>query len=164
MLIVLTFFYDIFSTLNKNKNTIINQIFHIENYCNFWQRQQIKKNPQKKSPIYLSLKTTWESSMKMRYMTRWNFTNCALISRVSYIHHCKIISEFSAQANILFYKFYNNTTVINFYFSTQQFPNLKVKTCHRNSFTIKKLSFLACCRYLFRGNFCVCFQNLKCQS
>lgn len=48
MLIVLTFFYDIFSTLNKNKNTIINQIFHIENYCNFWQRQQIKKNPQKK--------------------------------------------------------------------------------------------------------------------
>lgn len=58
MLIVLTFFYDIFSTLNKNKNTIINQIFHIENYCNFWQRQQIKKNPRKKSPIYLSLKTT----------------------------------------------------------------------------------------------------------
>lgn len=58
MLIVLTFFYDIFSTLNKNKNTIINQIFHIENYCNFWQRQQIKKNPPKKSPIYLSLKTT----------------------------------------------------------------------------------------------------------
>lgn len=73
----------------------------------------------------------------------------------SYIHHCKIISEFSAQANILFYKFYNNTTVINFYFSTQQFPNLKVKTCHRNFYTVKKLSFLACCRYLFRGNFCV---------
>lgn len=47
MLIVLSFFYDIFSTLNKNKNTIINQIFHIETNCNFWQRQQIKKNPQK---------------------------------------------------------------------------------------------------------------------
>lgn len=58
MLIVLTFFYDIFSTLNKNKNTIIIQIFHIETNCNFWQRQQIKKTPQKKSPIYLSLKTT----------------------------------------------------------------------------------------------------------
>lgn len=53
MLIVLTFFYDIFSTLNKNKNTIINQIFHIENYCNFWQRQQIKKNPQKKNHQYI---------------------------------------------------------------------------------------------------------------
>lgn len=53
MLIVLTFFYDIFSTLNKNKNTIINQIFHIETNCNFWQRQQIKKNPQKKNHQYI---------------------------------------------------------------------------------------------------------------
>lgn len=162
MLIVLTFFYDIFSTLNKNKNTIINQIFHIKNYCNFWQRQQIKKNPQKKitniSKFKDDLRKFDENEILVHdqmkfYELCFNFKGDH--AHWSYIHHCKIISEFSAQANILFYKFYNNTTVINFYFRTQQFPNLKVKTCHRNFFTVKKLSFLACCRDLFRGNFCV---------